>query len=122
MPIYDSELKVLEVLWKNGPMRAAEIVKLLSINVGWNRNTTYTVIKNTIKKGLVERSEPKFLCTAKISLEDARKNTVDEIKEKYFNSSNLELIQCMLSSKEFSNEEIKELYSIINNEMKANNL
>lgn len=122
MTIYDSELKVLEVLWENGPMIASEIAKLLSIKIGWNRNTTYTVIKNTVKKGLVERSEPKFLCTAKISLENARKNTIDEIKEKYFDNSSFELIQCMLSSKELSNEEIEELYSIIKNEMRTNNL
>lgn len=44
--LFDSELKVMEVLWERGESKAGELVKILKEETGWNRNTTYTVIKN----------------------------------------------------------------------------
>ena len=54
--LYDSELKVMEILWKEGELTAGHIAKILKEEIGWNRNTTYTVIKKCIEKGAVERS------------------------------------------------------------------
>ena len=62
--LFDSELKVMEVLWRNGPLPAGRIAKILKAETGWNRNTTYTVIKKCIEKGAVMRTEPNFICTA----------------------------------------------------------
>lgn len=62
--LYDSELKVMEILWKEGELTAGQIAKILKEEIGWNRNTTYTVIKKCIEKGAVERIEPKFRCRA----------------------------------------------------------
>ena len=47
----ESELKVMELLWEEGELRAGEIVPILSARVGWNRNTTYTIIKKCVEKG-----------------------------------------------------------------------
>ena len=44
--LFDSELKVMEVLWREGGMAAGQLAKILKDEIGWNRNTTYTVIKN----------------------------------------------------------------------------
>ena len=48
--LFDSELKVMEVLWEQGPRPAKEIVDILSARIGWNKNTTYTVIRKCIEK------------------------------------------------------------------------
>lgn len=52
--LYDSELKVMEILWKEGELTAGHIAKILKEEIGWNRNTTYTVIKNVLKKVLLK--------------------------------------------------------------------
>lgn len=62
MKLFDSELKVMEVLWTQGEMPARDIVDVLSASIGWNKNTTYTVIKKCIEKGAIAREEPNFLC------------------------------------------------------------
>ena len=64
MKLFDSELKVMEALWKEGDLTAGQLVKILKEQTGWNRNTTYTVIKKLIEKGAVERCEPNFTCRA----------------------------------------------------------
>lgn len=50
MKLFDSELKIMEVLWEQGPKSAKEIVDVLSDRIGWNKNTTYTVIKNALRR------------------------------------------------------------------------
>ena len=60
--LFDSELKVMDVLWKEGDKTAKQISDILKEEIGWNMNTTYTVIKKCIAKGAIERSEPNFIC------------------------------------------------------------
>lgn len=54
----------METLWKLGDLTAGQIAKILNQQIGWNRNTTYTVIKKLIEKEAIERLEPNFLCHA----------------------------------------------------------
>ena len=51
MKLFQSELKVMHVLWKEGDMTAKRISDLLKEQVGWNRNTTYTSIKKRNRVG-----------------------------------------------------------------------
>ena len=44
--LFDSELKVMGVLWREGDAPARHIAQVLAEEVGWNVNTTYTLIKN----------------------------------------------------------------------------
>ena len=70
--LFDSELKVMEALWEGGDLTAGQLAKILNEQTGWNRNTTYTVIKKLIAKGAVERLEPNFTCRAAITKEQVR--------------------------------------------------
>ncbi|WP_430126870.1 BlaI/MecI/CopY family transcriptional regulator, partial [Paenibacillus macerans] len=53
--LFDSELKIMDVLWKNGDTTAKQIAETLKEQVGWNKTTTYTLIKRCIDKGAIER-------------------------------------------------------------------
>ena len=67
--LFDSELKVMDILWKDGDTTAKKISDILKEQVGWNVNTTYTLIKRCIAKGAIERNEPNFICHALIPKE-----------------------------------------------------
>lgn len=67
MKLFDSELKVMAVLWREGDSTAKHISDIPHEEIDWNVNTTYTVIKKCVKKGAIERREPNFLCHALIS-------------------------------------------------------
>ena len=71
--LFDSELKVMGVLWREGDCTAKHISDVLKQEVGWNMNTTYTLIKRCIGKGAIQRSEPNFLCHALIQKEEVRR-------------------------------------------------
>ena len=56
----------MNVLWAQGDVSAKHISNVLKEEIGWNMNTTYTLIKRCIKKGAIERLEPNFICHALI--------------------------------------------------------
>lgn len=49
--LFDSELKVMDIIWKEGGATAKYVADTLAREIGWNKNTTYTLIKRCIKKG-----------------------------------------------------------------------
>lgn len=48
--LFDSELKVMSVLWREGDTTAKHLSDVLKEETGWNMNTTYTLIKRCIKR------------------------------------------------------------------------
>ena len=52
--LFDSELKVMGVLWREGDCTAKHISDVLAQETGWKMNTTYTLIKRCIGKGAVQ--------------------------------------------------------------------
>lgn len=70
--LFDSELKVMEWLWREGDLTAGQLAVMLKEETGWNRNTTYTVITKCVNKGAIIRLEPNFTCRALISREEVQ--------------------------------------------------
>lgn len=85
--LYDSELKVMEILWKYGDMRAAKVCEHLQEQIGWNPNTTYTIIKKCISKGYVERKNPGFWCRPLITREQAYNEETNNLINRLYQGS-----------------------------------
>ena len=49
--LFESEAKVMEIIWAKAPISAKEISLIAAETIGWNKNTTYTVIKKLEAKG-----------------------------------------------------------------------
>ena len=111
--LFDSELKVMEPLWEDGPQTAGALAKRLAQSVGWNRNTTYTVIKKLIDKGAVARSDPGFLCTALISREEVRRSETDSLISRLFGGSRTQFLSAFLSEKDLTPAEARQLRELI---------
>jgi BlaI family penicillinase repressor len=117
MKLFDSELKVMNVLWRGGQRTAKEISDILKAETGWNMNTTYTVIKKCIAKGAIERSEPGFLCRALIPKEAVQQAETDELIGKLYDDSVDKLFAALLGSKKLSPEQIARLKALVNGEV-----
>ena len=111
--LFDSELKVMDVLWREGDTPAKEIAKTLSQEVGWNVNTTYTLIMRCIKKGAVARSEPGFLCHALIPKSAVQEAETNELINKVYDGSADKLFAALLGRKKLSAEQIERLKQIV---------
>ena len=113
MKLFDSELKVMEVLWKEGDLTAGQMAKLLREQIGCNRHTTYTVIKKLIEKGAVERCEPNFTCRAVVTKECVQQGEAAELIDKLFDGSAELFLSAYVSGKRLSSEEIDGLRRIV---------
>ena len=111
--LFDSELKVMSVLWKEGDMTAKQISDVLKEEIGWNMNTTYTVIKKCIAKGAIERKEPNFLCHALIEKEEVQAAETEELIGKLFDGSADLLFASLLGSKKVSREQLEKLRKLV---------
>ena len=111
--IFDSEAKVMEILWERGPLSAKEISLIAADSIGWNTNTTYTVIKKLEAKGFIRRDEPGFICTPLISREEIRKNEAVSILNKFFGGSRKALFSALLEDEKLSDQELEELRDLI---------
>ena len=104
--LFDSELKVMDVLWREGDSTAKHISDVLKEQVGWNMNTTYTLIERCIKKGAIARSEPNFMCHALIPKEDVQEAETNELINKIYDGSADKLFSALLGRKRPSSEQI----------------
>ena len=113
--LFDSELKVMEPLWEDGPQSAGELAKRLAASCGWNRNTTYTVIKKLVDKGAVARSDPGFLCTPLVSREEVQRQETDSLISRLFGGSKTQFLSAFLSEKDLTPAEADQLRKLIEN-------
>ena len=111
--LFDSELKVMDVLWKEGDMPAKQISDVLKESTGWNMNTTYTVIKKCIAKGAIERREPNFLCHALIARDVVQAAETEELLHKLFDSSPDLLFASLLGHQRLSKPQIDNLRRMV---------
>ena len=111
--LFDSELKVMDVLWKEGDMPAKQISDVLKETTGWNMNTTYTVIKKCIAKGAIERKEPNFLCHALIARDVVQAAETEELLHKLFDSSPDLLFASLLGHQRLSKAQIDNLRRMV---------
>lgn len=115
MPVklFDSELKVMEVLWRSGDRTAKEISMALKEEIGWNINTTYTVIKKCVAKGAIRRSEPGFVCHALVSKAEVREAETEALISKLFDGSPDLLFASLLDSRKLSAGQLERLRRLI---------
>ena len=113
MKLFDSELKILDVLWEEGDTTAKQIARTLNKKTGWSKTTTYTVIKKCIDKGAVSRDEPDFICHAMVSREEVQETETSELINKMYKGMPDKLVAAILGQNKLSQDEIKKLKSLI---------
>ena len=111
--LFDSEAKIMEILWERGPLSAKEISLIASDSIGWNKNTTYTVIKKLESKGFIRRDEPGFICTPLVSQNEVQKNEAESLLKKFFGGSRKALFSALLEDEKLTDSEIEELKDLI---------
>lgn len=111
--LFDSELKVMEILWKEGDTSAKKIAELLQTQTGWSKTTTYTVIKKCIDKNAIERMEPNFICRAQITKEEVQQYETEELIDKMYGGAADQLVASLIGQKRLSPSEIQRLKQLI---------
>lgn len=113
--LFESEAKVMEIIWARSPISAKDISLIATESIGWNKNTTYTIIKKLEAKGFIQREDPGFICTPRVSQNEMQKVEAASLVKKVFGGSRRALFSALLENEPLSKEEINELRKLIDN-------
>ena len=114
--LHEGELNVMELLWSNKELAAKDIAKIIKGCIGWEKNTTYTVIKRLIDKGAILRKEPGFICKALVEKSFVQEIETKALLKKLYNGSLTNFIVTYLAEQELSQNDIIELKKIVSRE------
>ena len=111
--LFDSEFKVMEIVWQHAPITAKDISVIAASTIGWNKNTTYTVLKKLVEKGVIERQEPHFVCVATVTREQVRQTEARSLLDRLFGGSKAALFSSLLEDEELTQDELDELTALL---------
>lgn len=107
--LHEGELNVMELLWSNKALAAKDISKIIKEYIGWEKNTTYTVIKRLIDKGAVIREDPGFICRANVSKKKIQETETQALLDKLYNGSISNFISDYLVHQKLTTDDILNL-------------
>ena len=113
MKLFDSELRLMELIWAHDGCSAKELSLLAAEEIGWNKNTTYTVLKKLVAKEAVERREPGFRCKALISRDQVAKEETTGLVDRLFGGSRKAFFAAFLQNEDLSPAELDALKEMI---------
>lgn len=118
--LHEGELNVMELLWSNKALAAKDIAKIIKEYIGWEKNTTYTVIKRLIDKGAITREDPGFICRANVTKRKVQSIETQALLNQLYNGSISNFITSYLAIQKLTGTDIAELQKIISNNTTLN--
>lgn len=115
--LFDSELRLMEIIWDKPNISAKDISIIASDEIGWNKNTTYTVLKKLVEKKAVKRVDPNFVCEPLITREQVQSEETRKLIDKLYDGSLKTFFASFLKRERLSEEEIEELKRIIDEKL-----
>ena len=103
--LHDGELNVMELLWSNKELAARDISKIIKEYIGWEKNTTYTVIKRLIDKCAIVREDPGFICKANITKKKIQETETNILLDKFYGGSLVNFINSYMMNYRMNEEE-----------------
>ena len=114
--LHEGELNVMELLWSNQSLAAKDIARIIKDYIGWEKNTTYTVIKRLIEKGAVKREDPGFICKAVITKNEVQQIETRALIDKVFGGELIAFFTEFLAQQNLGAEEVRELRKILDSQ------
>lgn len=111
--LHEGELNIMELLWSNKCLAAKDIAKIVKEYIGWEKNTTYTVINRLIDKGAIRREEPGFICKPLLSKRTVQRIETKVLLDKLYNGSLSNFLTEYVMNQSLTNSELLELERII---------
>lgn len=107
----DTELSILNILWKHGPLTVREVHELLDDNTTRGYSTVLKLMQIMSEKELVKRdtNQRAHIYRAAITSDQVRHTFLKNLVEKAFDNSTSKLIAQALSTNKVSSKELAKI-------------
>ncbi len=115
----DAEWKILELLWKRGPMTLTEITYALEEETGWQRTTIVSFLKRMEAKDAVYHIEGERakMFYPKVEQSETKLKETQSFLDKVYRGNVGLMLSNMIKQEALSEEEIANLFSILKGEV-----
>ncbi len=107
-----AEENLADIIWKKGPIRSPELVKICEKRFKWKKSTTYTMIKRLEEKKIIENDNS--IVKALIKKEDFYGEQSKLFVEENFDGSLPRFLAAFTRRKKLNKNEVEELQRLIN--------
>ena len=109
--LFDGEYRLMQVLWDSGAVHSARLVELCGEKLGWNKSTTYTVLRKLCERGIFQNENS--VVTARITREEYYAAQGERLVEDAFDGSLPAFVAAFTARKALSAEEVAALREMI---------
>ncbi len=113
--LQQSERYIMEKLWENHPRTIMQLFHSLELDPGWSKSTVNTLLGRMVEKGIVyyeEGGKARQYYPA-ITREDADVAETRNLLQRVYRGSVGMMVNTMIKKNALSQEEIEELYQIL---------
>ena len=117
--ISESELEVMQVLWKNGESTSLEIIKEVTKKKEWKNNTIMTLVSRLANKEFIQVIRNKgdlLLYKPTVSEYDYKSKETNNFIEKLYEGSINNMLVSFAKAKKLSKKDLEDLMKLVENE------
>lgn len=103
----------MDIIWAREPLSAKDVTLSAGERYGWNKNTTYTILKSLVEKGYVRRGEPNFICTSLVPIGQVRNTETRSLIDRLFGGSPSAFLSAFFEDEQLSDQDMDELRRLI---------
>lgn len=117
--VSDSEKIVLEVLWQESPLTSLDVVQKLQ-DQGWNEKTVKTFLNRLVKKGVLsyQKDGRRYWYSPKVERAEILSEESNGFLKRVFQGDMKALLATFVENKQLSNEELRYLKRLLEDENK----
>ena len=115
LKISEAEMELLQLLWAESPLGAAEIAERAPAERGWQLATVKTLLARLVAKGAV-KSEPegrRYLYSPAVDRDSMAGPMVSKVVDRLFGGRVSPLVAQLAEERELSREDIDELEALV---------
>lgn len=111
----DAELAILRVLWERGPSTVRQVFEVLSAERELGYTTALKMLQIMAEKGLVQRevTERVHVFSAKQTQVQTQRHLLNDLLDKAFGGSSLNLVMQALATRKASRKELAEIRKVL---------
>lgn len=115
--IFEAELRLMELIWENAPIRSTALVQLAGEKLGWKKSTVFTVIKKLAGRNILKNENAVIIPL--VSREQACLSESQSLVDRLFKGSSRLFLTNFLSKEEFTEEEAAQLKALIDRQTRS---
>jgi len=113
--ISEAEMRVMQILWAQGPMTANEVVDVLLVQSGWNHRTIRTLLGRLAKKQAIgySQEERPYRYASLVSREEVSRAERVSFVKRVYSGAIMPMLAEFIEDEQLSEADLRQLKTLL---------